>query len=239
LKPRHVITVRTIDTLARLGLDETARSVVRRMPRRLPPMRRPPWGQDVQSLVMASADPFRYATIALAVRTILAEEIPGAFAEVGVYRGELSRLLHTLAPQRDLYLFDTFEGFPSQDLDGRADTRFRDTSVDMVRARVGSPEHVVIRQGYFPETAAGLEGERFAFVMLDLDIYAPTKAGLEFFYPRLSPRGYLFLDDYNNPESGHAVARASSEFLRDKPELPIEIGDRGGTLLIRRHGDRD
>lgn len=239
MKPRHVITVRTIDLLARLGLDETARQVVRRVPRRVSPMRRPPWDAAVQALVMASPDPFRYATVALAVRSILAEDVPGAFAEVGVYRGELSRLLHVLAPERDLYLFDTFEGFPSQDLGGKTDPRFRDTSVEMVRRRVGVSDRVRIRQGYFPDTTAGLEHERFAFVMLDLDIYAPTKAGLEFFYPRLSPRGYLLLDDYNNPESERAVARAASELLATAPELPVAIGDRGGTLLLRRLAARD
>ena len=44
--------------------------------------------------------------------------VSGAFAELGVYRGDASRAIHTAAPERRLYLFDTFDGFPAQDLAG-------------------------------------------------------------------------------------------------------------------------
>ena len=46
---------------------------------------------------------------------------------------------------------------------------------------------MIVRQGYVPETLNGLEDERFAFVLLDLDLYKPTLASLEFFYGRIHP----------------------------------------------------
>jgi O-methyltransferase len=96
--------------------------------------------------------------------------------------------------------------------------------------------NVVLRPGYVPETLAGLEDERFAFVLLDLDLYDPTVASLEFFYPRLAPGGYLVMHDYNSEESNWACKRAFDGFLADKPERVVELGDMWGSALIRRAG---
>jgi O-methyltransferase len=200
-------------------------------------MRFPSFPADVHESIAVSDDYFRYATLGLAVARVLREEIPGAFAEVGVWRGETSAFVHRLAPERRYYLFDTFEGFPSRDLPaGAVDERFRDTSVEAVRRRVGSSPNVVLRPGYVPETLAGLEDERFAFVLLDLDLYDPTYASLEFFYPRMSPGAYLVVHDYNNAESDWACRRALDGFLADKPERLVELGDVWGSALIRRAG---
>jgi O-methyltransferase len=184
--------------------------------------------------VFFSPDPVRTAAIFLAVRRLEQEHIAGAFAEVGVFRGELSRVLHRLAPARQLYLFDTFEGFHEKDLKGEADGRFRDTSLEVVKRNLGNLEHVIFRVGFFPETADGLESEQFAFVMLDVDKYEPTLAGLRFFYPRLSPGGHVFVHDYNSPESNWGVSRAVNEFLADKPEKLIELPDGCGSVVFRK-----
>ena len=61
-------------------------------------------------------------------------------------------------PDRKLYLFDTFEGFDVRDkheydndmLNAHA---FRDTSTTLVLSKMVA-ENVIIRKGYFPETAA-------------------------------------------------------------------------------------
>lgn len=193
----------------------------------------PTYDQSIAQLVAAADDPVRYAAVALAVKSLHAQNIAGSLAEVGVYRGELSRLLHTLAPERDLFLFDTFAGFPAADLE-RQDVRFRDTSIELVKRGLGDLNHVIFRPGYFPETAQGLENEKFAFVMLDLDLYKPTVAGMEFFYPRLVSGGYLFAHDYNSPESQRAVSRAVNEYMKDKPEKIVELPDKWGSAIIRK-----
>jgi O-methyltransferase len=193
----------------------------------------PPYDARIVKAIADSPDPVRYATMAMALKSIERENIPGSLAEVGVYRGDLSRLIHALAPQRELYLFDTFAGFPEADLDA-PNPRFRDTSVEMVKRALGDLNYVIFRKGYFPETAKGLEQEKFAFVMLDLDLYKPTVAGMEFFYPRLVSGGYLFAHDYNSPESDYAVSRAVNEYMKDKPEKIIELPDRWGSIVIRK-----
>lgn len=194
-------------------------------------MRFPPYSDDVTGLVVQSDDPVRYASVALAISSLLRRGVPGAFAELGVYKGHLSRFIHTIARERRYYLFDTFAGFPPEDLSTN-DTRFDDTSLDLVIETIGDLENIVIRKGYFPQTSEGLESERFAFVMLDADLYKPTLAGLKFFYPRLSPGGYLVLHDYNSPESNWAVSTAVAEFNRDFSLTVIEIPDKWGSAII-------
>jgi O-methyltransferase len=92
----------------------------------------------------------------------------------------------------------------------------------------------VLKEGYVPDTFAGLEDERFAWVLLDLDLHEPTVASLEFFYPRLSPGGYLIVHDYNSPESSWACKRALDGFLADKAERVVDIGDVWGSAFVRK-----
>ena len=198
-----------------------------------PLIKYPTYDEGIHKLITSSDDPIRYGTLALAINRVRKSNIEGSFAEVGVWRGDTSRFIHFLAPDRVMYLFDTFEGFPHQDLD-REDDRFKDTSVEIVKATMGDLNNIVIRKGYFPETAKGLENEAFAFVLIDLDLYRPTLIALQFFYPRMKTGGYLFLHDYNSPESDYAVSRATDEFMRDTPEKLIEIPDQWGTVIIRK-----
>lgn len=196
----------------------------------------PTYDKSILDTMLLYRDHFRYATIGLAAKRIQSEEIPGSIAELGVYRGDLSRFIHAIAPDRVFYLFDTFEGFPDEDLGGKGqeDNRFKDTSAHVVMRNIGDTKNIVVRKGYVPDTLNGLEHERFALVVLDMDKYKPTLAALEFVYDRLSKGGYLFVHDYNSPESNRACSRALSEFMKDKPERIIETADRYGSALFRK-----
>jgi O-methyltransferase len=196
----------------------------------------PTFGDTVNRSIAHNRDYFRHATMALAFQRVISENIEGAIAEIGVYRGDTSKFLHTLAPDKPYYLFDTFEGFPEQDLEqnGKHDQRFRDTSIESVLATIGDVRHVHPRKGYVPDTFTGLEQMQFAFVLIDLDLYAPTVSSLEFFYPRVSRGGYIIVHDYNSPESNWACKRALDEFMNDKAELVIEIADNWGSALFRK-----
>ena len=222
--------------LDRMGLLVAGRQVRRRLFPDRENLRFPTYGADIAKLVQDSGDPARYASLALAVRTLQQERSAGEFAEVGVYRGATSRFLAACAPERTLHLFDTFEGFAEKDREpeNASDSRFQATSEATVRRAIGVAANVHIHAGYFPSTAAGLEDRRFAFVLLDLDVYAPTLAGLEFFYPRLASGGYCFVHDYNSPESNSACRRAFREFLAGKPERVIELPDTWGSAVFRK-----
>lgn len=198
------------------------------------PMRFPSYPGDVTARVQRLADDVRYASLALAIQRLESEKIEGAFAELGVYRGITSRFIHQQVPHRRLYLFDTFGGFPAEALEATGDDRFRDTGIELVARTIGDRTNVIFRPGFFPQSAAGLEQERFALVMLDFDLYQSACDAFSFFYPRLVSGGYFFMHDFNSAESNYAISRAAAEFLSDKPEKVVELPDEWGTAVFRK-----
>lgn len=198
-------------------------------------MRFPTFDEGINSRIFLNYDYYRYATLGLAATRVMKENIPGAFAEVGVYKGEMSRFLAQFCATRNYYLLDTFAGFPEEHLEGRGeDNRFKDTNEATVRGYFKDNPKVKVIKGMVPGTLSQIKDETFAFVLLDLDLYPPTVDSLEFFYPRMSRGGYMVMHDYNNPESDQAVKRALDGFLKGKPELPIEIGDAWGSVIVRK-----
>lgn len=161
--------------------------------------------------------------------------IPGNLAEVGVYKGDFAKLLNRYMPERKLYLFDTFEGFPEHDLidDGwDQDKRelFKDTSEELVLNRMPYKESCIILKGMFPDTAEGIN-DRFCFVSLDTDLYLPIKAGLEFFYPRMEKGGYIFVHDFGTWDY-NGVKKAIYEFC-DKYDVPFfPLLDRAESVVL-------
>lgn len=198
------------------------------------PMQFPPYPPDVAHRIEQYHDDVRYASLALAIQRLETNHIPGAFAEIGVYRGVTSSFIHRQAPERLFYLFDTFEGFPRQSVEAGPDNRFKDTSQEGVATLIGDTRNIEFRKGFFPATAAGLESSQFALVMLDVDLYQPALDVFRFFYPRLVRGGYFFMHDYNSPEANHGISRAAHEFMADKPEQLIEIPDFHGSALFRK-----
>lgn len=189
--------------------------------------------EEQRKMLISTGDPVRYGAILLACEQISKNSVAGSLAECGVYKGFLSKFMHNMLPERRLFLFDTFQGFDPRDSDTQGDSRFADTSVQDVINYIGNDPNVIIRKGFFPETASGLE-ETFAFVMIDFDKYEPTLAALKVFYPLMNPGGFIFVHDYSSPESNRACSRALNEFLSDKPEKPILLPDTWGTALFRK-----
>jgi O-methyltransferase len=180
----------------------------------------------------------RLAALKMIAREIRERSIAGAIAELGVYRGDFALEMNRLFPDRDLYLFDTFQGFDQRDVAvegeqnfSRAEVgNFADTSVQTVRQRLPHPDRAIFRAGYFPDTTEGLE-EAFAVVSLDADLYKPLYDGLKFFYPRMTPGGYIIIHDYNNSRfSGarHAVRR----FCEENRVFVVPLSDLHGTGIM-------
>ena len=161
--------------------------------------------------------------------------VPGAAAELGVYRGGFARCINALLPERTLYLFDTFEGFDPAEARGQGGgfvEAHRNTSAETVLRLLPHPEKAVVRQGLFPQTVQSLEDERFCLVSLDVDLEESTLAGLRFFLPRLSPGGCLLLHDYNNPRLP-GVRRAVERWEAEQGRLrAVPLCDVNGTLAI-------
>ncbi len=182
-------------------------------------------------------DKIRFYNTWLQFERIKKDNIPGCFAELGVYKGETARLIHLLDPGETFYLFDTFEGFDQKDLEKESGeaaeytTRnFADTSIEKVKAFVKGNDNVKYIPGYFPESAKGLENEKFALVNIDTDLFNPIKAGLEFFYPKLSKGGVIIIHDYNQKWEG--AMKAVDEFAAINKISIIPVPDSQNSVMI-------
>lgn len=199
--------------------------------------RRPRWLPDDTVISTEEHDYIRFATLELICQEIIKRSIPGNIAELGVYRGDFSRVMNYYFPDRKLYLFDTFEGFDGRDtiVDkekklSTANQDFSETSVDYVLSRMEFPECCIVKKGYFPATGADVN-DIFALVSLDVDLYAPILSGLEFFYPKLASGGMMIIHDFGNANY-LGVSRAVREYADKNSIGYVCLPDECGSVVI-------
>ena len=189
--------------------------------------------------ILQGIDYVRLSTVELISREIRERNISGAVAELGVYKGDFSAFISKLFTDRDLFLFDTFEGFHKDDVEfehrrgfSKSKPRhFEDTNIDLVISKLSHIDNYYIIKGYFPESTVRLKNINFAFVSIDVDLYKPTYAGLKFFYERLSKGGYILVHDYNFPTYS-GVKEAVRKFCDEMGINYVPLSDYFGSAVI-------
>jgi O-methyltransferase len=183
------------------------------------------------------------------VETVLRESIPGDLIETGVWRGGGSIFMRgVLAAHgdqtRNVWLADSFAGLPPPDLErfpqdqGMTWHEFDQlaVSLDQVKSnfrRYGLlDDRVKFLVGWFKDTLPVAPIERLAVLRLDGDLYASTMDALNALYDKLSPGGFLIVDDYGLTED--TCRRAVHDF-RDARGItePIEMIDNIGAFWRR------
>ena len=161
-------------------------------------------------------------------------DVPGAVAEVGVYRGGSAAVLaHIFGTERRMLLYDTFTGLPESgeyDGDHLKQGQFDDVSIDDVRKLI---PHAQIIVGEFDEQLVPNLG--FAFVHIDVDLFEPTFDALDAFWPKLMPGGRIVVDDAGNERTPGATC-AVERWLSVHPMLPPEwhTWPAGGGWTVRK-----
>ncbi len=171
----------------------------------------------------------------------ISQHLEGSVAELGVYRGDFARYINESFKEKTLYLFDTFEGFTSSDVSKDSTMahslgakHFANTSVELVLSKMPYKERCVIKKGWFPQSAVGLENERFCFVNLDCDLYEPILAGLRYFYPKMVKGGVILCHEYFS-QGYVGVREAVMEFIAESSDkiYTLPIGDNLSIALIK------
>ena len=128
-----------------------------------------PYLQRKKLINLNRLDYVRLSCLELAADEINYKQLKGNVAELGVYKGDFAKDINAVFPDRTLYLFDTFEGFDKKDIDaevkhGFSDGKqdFSDTSAEYVLSRMPHQNKCVVRKGFFPETANGID-DTFVF----------------------------------------------------------------------------
>jgi hypothetical protein len=154
---------------------------------------------------LADADAVLDDAVAQALR------IDGCLCEFGVYQGRTLRRIESLALDRQIHGFDSFEGLPEFWREGFAEGAFK-TDIPQF-----DPARVTLHKGWFDATvapfASTLRGP-IALAHIDCDLYSSTKTVFDAIVPHLVIGSVILFDEYfNYPGWEHHEHRALDELI--------------------------
>lgn len=173
------------------------------------------------------------------IEQVMVHGVPGDVVDIGCYAGDstivMQKVVTTLAPEKTVHAYDSFEGLPTltdNDLKDKVYQKgYMATTMDVFKQRFNTvglkmPE---IHKGWFEDTIPGQLPDRISFAWMDGDLYESAKHYLPHLYERMSPGAIgaiaVYYDEKKFPRKGLSPAyispgyrRALDEFLADKPE---------------------
>lgn len=165
-----------------------------------------------------------------------AATLPGDFAECGVFAGASAWFLASRgAPAgKQVLLFDSWEGLsaPTEIDGGHWSEHDLATPIDIARRTLADFENVRFYRGWIPQRFDEVADCRFALVHIDVDLFVPTRASIEFFYPRLVDGGVVICDDYGF-DTCPGARNAIDTYCEEVGEVAVELPT-GQGLVVRR-----
>jgi len=190
----------------------------------------------------------RLRSLRTCIEDVLKRGIPGDFIETGVWRGGATILMRGILKIRDIkdrkvWVADSFRGLPPPDLEkypadaGDEHHKVKELAVSLDEVKQNFSRYdllddqVEFLEGWFKDTLPVAEFTDFSVVRLDGDMYESTMDGLTYLYPKLSPGGYLIVDDYGAVQG----CKAAVEDYRNKNRItsPIREIDWTGVYWIK------
>jgi len=133
----------------------------------------------------------------------------GDFVECGVFTGMMSSLICNYfdfaEKPRRFWLFDTWEGIPTEGLSDRdakiaegynKDYHAKDIFEDVKKNFSVFPECKLIR-GFLPDSLSKAEIDKIAYLSIDLNNAKYEQGCIEVLWPKIVSGGVILLDDYN------------------------------------------
>ena len=167
----------------------------------------------------------RLNNIEFCVRDVVKRGVPGDIVETGAWRGGCCiftrALLKELHDSRTVWVCDSFEGMPApkdeRDEVDLSSMRYLRASIEQVQnnfRRFGLLDaQVQFLKGWFCDTLPSAPIDKIAVLRMDGDLYHSTMDALNNLYHKVTPSGYVIVDDYGSwPECRRAV----HDFLNSK-----------------------
>lgn len=155
----------------------------------------------------------RLNNIETCIKQILRDQIPGDFIETGVWKGGATIFMKALlvaneVSGRRVWVADSFAGLPPPDEqnfpadigDQHAAMEELAISVEEVKDNFRKygllDDQVHFLKGWFKDTLSTAPIKELALLRLDGDMYSSTYTALTQLYPKLSPGGFIIIDDW-------------------------------------------
>ncbi|TKB62423.1 MAG: macrocin O-methyltransferase [Nitrospira sp.] len=156
------------------------------------------------------------------VTSVIRDAVPGDLIETGVWRGGSSIFMRAVLKaygdcSRKVWLADSFCGLPQPDparypVD-RGDTlwTYQELAISLEEVKANFSryglldEQVAFLPGWFRDTLPSAPINRLAVLRLDGDLYESTMDALSALYHKVSPGGFIIVDDYGLPTCRAAI----------------------------------
>jgi len=212
--------------------------------------------KSVQNYTMTS--PERIYALKNAVRYLVNNNILGAMVECGVWKGGSTMviaktLLKLKCVEREIYLYDTFEGMPAPtsadisytDIPAQqefVEKKYDENSSDWCYASLDEVKNNIYNTKYPKDKIHLVKGKventipkylpnQIALLRLDTDWYESTKHELENLFPRLVTGGVIIIDDYGYWKG---AKKAVDEYIeKNQISLLLNRIDHTGRIAIK------
>lgn len=179
-------------------------------------------GLDWPSVAHTMIGQMRMDNLRRIVETVLEAQIPGDLIEAGVWRGGaciyMRAILEAHGDQdRKIFVADSFAGVPPPNPElYPADANdphhtYEALAVPLHRVQANFAkyglldERVVFVEGWFRDTLHRAPIDHLAVLRLDGDLYESTMDALTALYDKVTPGGFVIVDDYGLPGCQKAV----------------------------------
>lgn len=201
-------------------------------------------GRDWPSMAHSMIGRARMANLRMACCDVIEKGVPGDFIETGVWRGGACIMMRGILraygdTTRRVWVADSFEGLPKPDAAKyAADRKDRHHTVEVLAVSLEQvqdnfrrygllDDQVRFLKGWFRDTLPTAPIERLAVLRLDGDMYESTMDGFVNLYHKVSPGGYVIVDDYH---AVPACKTAVHDFLAGLgPKGAVQIHEIDGT----------
>jgi O-methyltransferase len=173
------------------------------------------------------------------IERVLVDEVPGDLIETGVWRGGATIFMRAVlaahgVTDRTVWVADSFQGLPEPDVArypadaGDILSTFEQLAVSAEDVRANFERYhllddqVRFLEGWFADTLPTAPIDQLAVVRLDGDMYGSTWDAITVLYPKLSPGGFLIVDDYHIPACAKAIQDYRTEHAITEPVEQID-----------------
>jgi O-methyltransferase len=176
-------------------------------------------GRDWPCFGYSMAGRIRLENVRRCVEDVLERDVPGDFIETGAWRGGTCILMRAIlglygVTNRAVWVADSFQGLPPPATadDGADLSHVQQLKVGLEQVKANFrrfgllDDQVKFLPGWFSDTLPAAPIDRLAVLRLDGDLYSSTTDALVNLYHKVSPGGYVIVDDYYSwPECRRAV----------------------------------
>ena len=174
-------------------------------------------GLDWPSVAHSMIGNKRMSNLRYLLEDVIENNVEGDFIETGVWRGGACIYAKAIidsygVTDRNIWVADSFAGLPEPDVKkyklDKGDQHNKEAVLSVSRDQVEDnfrsygllDENVKFLEGWFKDTLPSAPIQKVAVLRLDGDMYASTMDALLSLYEKVTPNGYVIVDDYHAVE---------------------------------------